>query len=135
MLLDQHNTTFYHNVTIISIAGTLLLHELLEKRNEQLDFFVLYSSITSILGNEGQTSYAAANSFLNSFADYRMRTLKKPCLSISWGAMGGAGMLKRNAAVAALLQQSGLHLLDIQTGESTQGVQAHLESVDGRKQF
>ncbi len=32
--------------------------------------------------------------------------------------MGGAGMLKRNTDVAALLQQIGLHLLDIQKGKS-----------------
>ncbi len=93
-----------------------MLHEMLERIDAQLDFFVLYSSSTSILGNTGQTSYSAANAFLNSFADYRVKSLKKPCTAVCWGAMGGAGMLHRDAAIAELLQKSGIHQVDINTG-------------------
>ena len=89
---------------------------MLEKRNEEIDFFVLYSSITSVLGNSGQTTYSAANAFMNSFADYRKKVLGKPCLAVCWGAMGGAGILERNNKVAVLLEKSGLHLLDIPNG-------------------
>ena len=89
---------------------------MLEKRNEEIDFFVLYSSITSVLGNSGQTTYSAANAFMNSFADYRKKVLGKPCLAVCWGAMGGAGILERNNKVAMLLEKSGLHLLDIPNG-------------------
>ena len=94
-----------------------MLHSLLEKQKESVDFFVLYSSITSIIGNSGQTSYSAANGFLNSFADYRAEVLKKPCLAVCWGAMGGAGMLQDNAKLATLLEETGLHLLDINRGK------------------
>ena len=89
---------------------------MLESKEQDVDFFILYSSITSVLGNTGQTTYAAANSFMNSFADYRKKVLGKNCLSICWGAMGGAGILERNAKVASLLEQTGLHLLDIPKG-------------------
>lgn len=92
------------------------MNELLENQ-EDVDFFVLYSSITSVLGNNGQTVYSAANAFMNSFADFRVKVQGKPCLSICWGAMGGAGMLARNTNVAMLLEKSGLHLLDIPTGK------------------
>ena len=90
---------------------------MLERRNEEIDFFVLYSSITSVLGNSGQTTYSAANAFMNSFADYCKKVFGKPYLSVCWGAMGGAGILERNNKVAMLLEKSGLHLLDIPNGK------------------
>ena len=96
--------------------GTMFLDDMLKKEGDNVDFFVLYSSITSVLGNSGQTVYAAANAFMNSFAYYRSKVLGKPCLSVCWGAMGGSGMLARNTNVAMLLEKSGLHLLDIPTG-------------------
>lgn len=37
----------------------------------KLDFFVCFSSIAGLCGNTGQTSYAAANSFLDAFVKYR----------------------------------------------------------------
>lgn len=101
---------------ISTSLGTMFLDDMLKKEGDNLDFFVLYSSITSVLGNSGQTVYAAANAFMNSFAHYRTKVLGKPCLSVCWGAMGGAGMLARNTNVAMLLEKSGLHLLDIPTG-------------------
>ena len=102
---------------IFMSPGTMFLNDMLKTEGDSLDFFVLYSSITSVLGNSGQTVYAAANAFMNSFAHYRTKVLGKPCLSVCWGAMGGAGMLARNTNVAMLLEKSGLHLLDIPTGQ------------------
>ena len=90
---------------------------MLERRQEEVDFFILYSSITSVLGNVGQTTYAAANTFMNTFADYRRYIVGKPCLAVCWGGMGGAGILERDTKVAALLDSKGLHLLHISQGE------------------
>ena len=36
-----------------------------------LDFFIMLSSVSSVIGNRGQAAYAAANSFLDDFAHYR----------------------------------------------------------------
>ena len=36
-----------------------------------LDFFIMLSSISAVIGNRGQAAYAAANSFLDDFAHYR----------------------------------------------------------------
>ena len=92
------------------------LHGLVERRKQELDFFVLYSSVASTFGNQGQASYSAANGFLNSFSHYRRYVCGKPCLSICWGAMGGAGMLERNSSVALLLENAGFYMLDIDQG-------------------
>ncbi|THC94049.1 hypothetical protein EYZ11_006458 [Aspergillus tanneri] len=51
------------------VQGSLYLDELF--RDSELDFFILFSSITSITGNVGQSSYAAANAFMTALAKAR----------------------------------------------------------------
>ncbi|KPA09809.1 Beta-ketoacyl synthase, partial [Candidatus Magnetomorum sp. HK-1] len=66
------------------IFGTLYLDEALDQKN--LDFFVLFSSISAVLGNVGQCDYAFANSFMDHFALYRHYT------SINWPLWENGGM-------------------------------------------
>jgi myxalamid-type polyketide synthase MxaE and MxaD len=65
------------------VSGTLLLHEY--TKTLPLDFFLAFSSTTSLLGAKGLAHYAAANQFLDAFAHYR-RSVGLPMLSINWGA-------------------------------------------------
>ena len=39
--------------------------------DHKLDFFIMLSSVSAVIGNRGQAAYAAANSFLDDFAHYR----------------------------------------------------------------
>jgi len=71
------------------IQGTWILHKLTEKEN--LDFFVVFSSIASLIGGVGEGDYTAANSYLDSFAAYRNR-LGKRTIAINWSAWEEAGM-------------------------------------------
>ncbi len=64
------------------IQGTWNLHHL--SQNADLDFFVMFSSTTALLGSQYLGHYAAANSFLDAFAHYR-RSLGQPAVSINWG--------------------------------------------------
>jgi thioesterase domain-containing protein/NAD(P)-dependent dehydrogenase (short-subunit alcohol dehydrogenase family)/acyl carrier protein len=68
------------------VRGTLVLDEVLN--GKQLDFLVLFSSISAVLPPAGQVDYAAANAFLDAFAASRQNTT-----SINWGrwnvGMGG----------------------------------------------
>ncbi|WP_299159570.1 type I polyketide synthase [Accumulibacter sp.] len=69
-----------------------------------LDHFVLYSSITTALGNPGQASYVAANAALEGLAEMR-RHKGLPATCVGWGPIGDVGYLTRNAAVKDSLGQ------------------------------
>lgn len=99
----------------IFLIGTLNLHHFIKSR-EEVDFIVLYSSIVTIVGNRGQTSYSAANEFLNGFAEYQSKVHGMPYFAVCWGAMSGAGMLDRMKNVARLLERDGIFMLDIEQG-------------------
>jgi NAD(P)-dependent dehydrogenase (short-subunit alcohol dehydrogenase family) len=75
--------------------GAWFLHEALERM--PLDFFVLFSSASSILSSAKLGGYAAANALLDGLAAYRNQ-LGKPCLSINWGMWIETGMSMRFAA-------------------------------------
>jgi acyl transferase domain-containing protein/NADPH:quinone reductase-like Zn-dependent oxidoreductase/acyl carrier protein len=72
--------------------GAWHLHAL--TRDLHLDFFVLFSSVASLLGSKGQANHSAANAFLDSLAAYR-RARGLPGLSINWGAWSGIGAAAR----------------------------------------
>ncbi len=73
------------------IAGTWILDKL--TRDDTLDFFVLFSSISAAFGGPGQGDYAAANLYQNSFADYRNR-LGLSTVVINWTAWKEVGMAR-----------------------------------------
>jgi acyl carrier protein len=75
-------------------AGAWVLHRLLAGR--PLDFFVLFSSASSILSSPFVASYAAANAFLDALAHLR-RAEGKPGLSVNWGIWSQTGLAARGA--------------------------------------
>ena len=83
-------------VLVPKIKGAWNLHEL--TRELTLDHFMLYSSVTTYIGNPGQASYVAGNAWLEGLALLR-RAQGLPVTCIGWGPIGDAGYLTRNQAV------------------------------------
>ena len=83
------------------ILGAQYLHELTQAL--PLDFYVLYSSGTTLFGNPGQSNYVAANSWLEAHARAR-RVAGLPATCVRWGAIDDVGFLARNQKVKEALQ-------------------------------
>ncbi|MBF0398292.1 MAG: SDR family NAD(P)-dependent oxidoreductase, partial [Desulfobacterales bacterium] len=70
-------------------VGAWNLHRL--TLNMELDFFVMLSSVSSIIGSLGQSNYASANIFLDGLSHYR-RNQGLPATSINWGLWAQTAM-------------------------------------------
>ena len=81
------------------VRGTLVLEEALS--DAPPEFFVLFSSISSIFPPAGQVDYAAANAFLDAFAISRNGSVT----DVNWGAWRESGMAARSGFTHPLLQR------------------------------
>ena len=72
------------------VQGTLALDECL--RDHDLDFLVLCSSLSSVIGPVGQVAYVSANAFLDSFAQAKALAGDHGITSINWDAWSEVGM-------------------------------------------
>lgn len=85
----RRDKDLFKQVIVPKTLGTWILDKLTE--NDRLDFFVMHSSIASILGSPGQGDYTAANAYLDAFAYYMMKKGKK-ALTINWPSWRDTGM-------------------------------------------
>ncbi|KAF2188006.1 ketoacyl-synt-domain-containing protein [Zopfia rhizophila CBS 207.26] len=80
-------------VTDVKAKGSLILHEQL--LGEKLDFFIMASSISYVIGNPGQSNYTAGNAFMVGLANYR-RNIGLPASVIDIGRVTGLGYITRS---------------------------------------
>ncbi|MBS0423301.1 MAG: SDR family NAD(P)-dependent oxidoreductase, partial [Proteobacteria bacterium] len=85
------------------------LHECTQ--NDALDFFALFSSVSSIIGNARQANYAAANTFLDALAAKR-RAAGLAGTSINWGAIA-TGMAVNSEGVKKHLNLMGMNTITV----------------------
>ena len=91
------------------VAGTWNLHEL--ALEEEVEHFVLLSSIASSWGSPGQTNYAAGNAFQDALVENRLRE-GWPALSVNFGPFSGQrSMAQRFDRADAFFEAIGLPLM------------------------
>ncbi|OBA76806.1 polyketide synthase [Mycobacterium sp. 1554424.7] len=101
-LLPQQTVEGFGKALAPKAFGGCHLHEL--TKNDDLDFFVVYSSASSVIGSPGQANYATANALLDGLvADRRAQGL--PATAINWGPWAKGGMATSHAARANLSAQ------------------------------
>ncbi|KYC40369.1 hypothetical protein WA1_26500, partial [Scytonema hofmannii PCC 7110] len=115
-VLLQQEWERFNKVMAPKVEGAWNLHLLTQ--NLSLDYFVMFSSVASLLGSPGQGNYAAANAFLDALAHYR-RAQGLPGLSINWSFWANMGM----AAGLDGINQNRLAAMGMETIAPTQGLQ------------
>ena len=89
-LVDKVDRAGLREVLAPKVSGALNLHRMFPPG--RLDFFVLFSSCGQFARLSGQTSYAAANSFLDALAAHRNAGGHSETVSIGWTAWRGVGL-------------------------------------------
>jgi len=116
------------------VHGTLHLDEL--TKDEDLDFFVTFSSLAAVKGNGGQCDYSFANHFMDSFAAERERRRADGAragktLSINWSIWADGGMKLDDQTELFFKNTLGISPLSAATG-----LDAFVRGVaSGRSQF
>ncbi|MFJ2027972.1 type I polyketide synthase, partial [Streptomyces sp. NPDC087897] len=88
------------------VTGAALLDEL----TDDLDLFVVFSSIAATWGSGGQGAYAAGNAYLDALVEHR-RARDLTATAIAWGPWAEVGMAADDE-VAGFLRRRGLSVMD-----------------------
>lgn len=96
------------------VYGAFLLHE--HTKSLELDFFIMKSSLLSLLGSAGQANYTASSTFLDSLAMYR-RAAGLPAMAINWCAWSEGGLATVSGARGeAMLSSLGMKFISPDRG-------------------
>jgi NADPH:quinone reductase-like Zn-dependent oxidoreductase/acyl carrier protein len=101
-LLSQQNLERFRTTLAPKAFGALYLDRLTKK--DDLDFFIVSSSVSSLLGSPGQANYSTANALLDGLvADRKAHGL--PATGVNFGPWGRGGMASSEAARANISAQ------------------------------
>lgn len=114
-LFVKKEITDFKQVIGAKVLGTMFLDEIF--KHEPLDFYCLFSSLTAVMGNIGQTDYAYANAFMDQFAFYRNDLVRKgersgKSISINWPLWKDGGMRVDNDSKEFMQHKFGFNPID-----------------------
>jgi len=107
-LVSQLDTATLKKVIAPKMLGAWNLHK--HTLAMPLEFFVLFSSISALMGNIGQGNYAAGNLFLEALARYRVAQ-GLPALAVQWGTLAQVGHVARHRQLHDHLERSGIQAM------------------------
>jgi acyl transferase domain-containing protein/acyl carrier protein len=116
LLKDKQEPTM-REVLLPKVNGTWLLDRLTAQ--DELDFFVLFSSVATIYYGSTQSDYVAANAYMDSFAHYRSKQGKKT-LTVNWTTWKETGMAKNSGVAVDTIFRT------LPTADGVQGLMAVL---------
>lgn len=79
--IDNEEEDVFKSVMAPKVEGTWILNKVINE--DKLDFFILFSSAITLIGGVGGGDYIAANSYLESFAEFKNNEGANT-LTISW---------------------------------------------------
>ena len=92
------------------VQGTQILYDVL---GGSLDFFIMLSSATGLIGSYGQCNYNAGNTFQDAFARH-MSSRGQPVKSLDLAGVVDAGYVADHAGSIAFLESQGLRMLQVE---------------------
>ena len=104
-LLKNLDLARYHKTFGPKAAGAWHLHQ--QTLGYSLDHFMCFSSMASVLGNQGSANYCAANAFVDALAHHR-RSRGLPALTVNWGVIADVGMAADEDFYRQNLERNGL---------------------------
>ena len=107
-ILVEQTPDRFRRVMAPKVQGGWNLHILSQR--QPLDFFVCYSSATSLMGLPGQSNYVAANTFLDALVSHR-RQIGLCGLSINWGPFSVVGLAAKSPQLANRFASHGIEPL------------------------
>ncbi|HEX2925510.1 MAG TPA: amino acid adenylation domain-containing protein [Ruminiclostridium sp.] len=118
-LLINKNKEEFEQVLGSKLWGTSYLDEASAK--EPMDFFVMFSSLSSVFGNIGQGDYSYANSFMDKFAYYREALREEKLrsgrtVSINWPLWEAGGIMVDEAYKDIYKERLGISTMSTASG-------------------
>lgn len=118
-LITQKDVAEFEATTRPKVQGTITLDDV--TKGESLDFFVMFSSASSILGDFGQCDYAIGNRFMDAYAHLRESARRKGerqgrTIAIDWPLWREGAMHGSRESEFLYLQSSGLAYLETEMG-------------------
>ncbi len=100
-MLMQQNADRFRKVAGPKVDGAWNLHS--QTLDKPLDFFVLFSSVASVIGSPGQSNYASANAFMDGLAHHRKQQ-GLAATAINWGPWADVGMAASDVVLQRLMK-------------------------------
>jgi NADPH:quinone reductase-like Zn-dependent oxidoreductase/aryl carrier-like protein len=94
----------WHTSLAPKLTGSWNLHQLLPS---DLDFFIMFSSSTGIMGSFGQANYTAGNTYQDALATHRVQHGQR-ATSFAFSMVSGVGWVAENAQIRGLLKARGM---------------------------
>ncbi|MDG4752672.1 SDR family NAD(P)-dependent oxidoreductase [Micromonospora sp. WMMD718] len=118
-LIVNKSADSVQRVLAAKVRGTVNLD--LATRHSDLEFFLIYSSVASVLGSAGAADYAAGNRFADAFAAWR--DTQRLCgdrrgrtVAVNWPLWRHGGMRPDPAVADLILDRVGMTMLETSTG-------------------